>query len=126
MPKRDEFVRVRLVPSHLGHATQVKLAGAEKEALQAAALAKGYPELSTFLRELGVAAAVAYHQKTVGEVAGAFFKQEVIARAAADAHMLAGEWMRVVALAVIGFSKLDGHIEAGRKAYDAGLPKDEG
>lgn len=125
MPVRDQFVRVRLVPAHLGHAVQVKLAIAEREALLVAMREKGYGELSTFIRTLGVAAGVQYHQRAAAQAAGDTFPRQVIEWAAEAAHMNVGEWMRTVALAAIGFSPLCEHLTEARKAFEAGLKQED-
>jgi hypothetical protein len=123
MARRDDFIRVRLVPSNLGHATQVKVTPEERAALVKAASSVKY-DLSTFIRAVGVAAAQEHHVRAVATVAGELWQKQAIDLAAADAHMNAGEWMRVVALSAIGFTSLGAQLDYARAAFAAGLPRD--
>lgn len=116
--RRNEHVRVRLVPAHKGNPTQVKLTSAEKKALIVAATKLKYfvggrgPGLSAFLRDLGKKASEQEH--------AALDVAEQIGNAANASGMVVGEWLRTIALASIGFTPLAKQIGDARKAYGAG------
>jgi hypothetical protein len=121
MARRERFVRVRLVPSHLGNATQVKLTEDEYEAIVKGAQELRL-ELSTFLRELGVAAAQDHHAQAARDVTGDLFKLTVIERAADEAHMTVSEWLRVIAVHALGIGQLGAQMSHALAARVAGLP----
>ena len=106
-PLRSEAIQVRLVSASLDGPTQIRMTPDERKALELAAQkysTNGH--LSSFFREVGVAAAAQWHAQALEEVSSEYTVRHTIELAAAESNMLVGEWLRTVALEAIGFGRL--------------------
>jgi hypothetical protein len=106
LTKREAQVQLRLVSSALGSPLQVKLTQDEYDAVRVAArehVQSG--AMSTFIRELGVAAAAYLHEEAASQPAD-LQKKWVVEKAAEDCACLPGEFLRMVVLESIGYTKL--------------------
>lgn len=119
--RRDDQVRVRLMPAHLGHTMQVRVTSEEKAAIAQAAHKRGLG-LGPLLRGLGMEAGKRHYARAAKELEDPdLIAVTVIERASEDAQMNVGEWLRVVCLCAIGYSALGEHIANAAAALEAGL-----
>ena len=124
--RRNEQVQVRLVSAALGAPVQVKLSSAEKIALiQAAAEHTDHKHLSTFLRDLAVAACSHLHERALAEVSADRTVQYTINLAATECGLLPGEFLRTVAVEAVGFTNCVNIALAARGVLVAGALKGE-
>lgn len=121
--RKNKQVRVRLVPTHLGHPLLLRFTYEEWEAVQAKAKELDV-RISTLVRGLGVAVAKSHHDRANREIAADLRVGQVIEWAAADARMGSNEWLRVVTLSAIGYTKLAEQLAGAAEALcDGGLFK---
>ena len=112
MEKRTVRVMVRLAPGKAVAPDEVRFTAEEKAAVDRAMGQAKYSAVSTFIRELAVAAA----QSTVTR--GKLDDFQVVKTAANGCGLPLGEWVRLVVLGALEFTPLEVHLSAGRAFMD--------
>ena len=98
---------VRLAPGRGSAPDEVRFTEEEKTAVVRTASLCGYVHLSTFIREVGVdAAMVTVSREGLDDY-------QLVKSAALECNLHLGEWFRLVVLAAVGHTPLPSHMKAG-------------